>query len=241
MKRSTSRKSLDEEINTGGGMRLGIDKLLDDNKLIVDNLRIRTQDVLSRDPASYDDIFLLRYALTHRHRGGIEAAEDAVRKTIEWRTENAAILEKVASTGKAPHEDVVLRFSTFGYVCDLSGYEPVWVARTGHCNQRALMSTLTIDQVGDWLHYSKEVFWRICDERTRKTRTLIKVFFITTHRCLFAFTIITPQMITVVDFDGLSLFGGDSRFNRALGKSSEMSALYYPQVLATFLITAVHA
>ena len=58
---------------------------------------------------------------------------------------------------------------------------------------------------------------------------------------LICFTIITPQMITVVDFDGLSLFGGDSRFNRALGKSSEMSALYYPQVLATFLITAVHA
>jgi hypothetical protein len=37
-------------------------------------------------------------------------------------------------------------------------------------------------------------------------------------------------MISVIDFDGLSLFGGDTRFNRALGQSSEMSALYYPQV-----------
>ena len=38
------------------------------------------------------------------------------------------------------------------------------------------------------------------------------------------------QMISVIDFDGYSLFGGDTRFNKALGKSSEMSALYYPQV-----------
>ena len=39
------------------------------------------------------------------------------------------------------------------------------------------------------------------------------------------------QVISVIDMDGLSMFGGDSRFYKALGKSSEMSALYYPQVL----------
>ena len=32
--------------------------------------------------------------------------------------------------------------------------------------------------------------------------------------------------------EGLSMFGGDSRFYKAIGKSSEMSALYYPQVVA---------
>jgi hypothetical protein len=37
-------------------------------------------------------------------------------------------------------------------------------------------------------------------------------------------------MISVIDFEGFSLFGGDNRFSRALGQSSEMSALYYPQV-----------
>jgi hypothetical protein len=39
-------------------------------------------------------------------------------------------------------------------------------------------------------------------------------------------------MITVLDMEGLSMFGGDSRFYKAIGKSSEMSALYYPQVVA---------
>ena len=39
-------------------------------------------------------------------------------------------------------------------------------------------------------------------------------------------------MITVIDLEGFSLFGGDSRFNKAMGQASEMSAVYYPQVRA---------
>ncbi len=155
---------------------MDIDKLLVEHKVQIDDLRSRTKDVLSKDPVSYDDIFLLRYVLTHSKRGGMDTAEDAVRKTITWRTENSVVLDKVVATGKAPHEDLVLKFTTVGHVCDLGGYEPVWVVRTGHANQKAMMSTLTIEQVGDWLHYSKEIFWRMCDERTRKTRKLIKAW-----------------------------------------------------------------
>ena len=164
-----------DDLNSGGGMRLDIDKLLVDHQTLIEELRNRTKDVLVKDPVSFDEIFLLRYVLTHHKKGGMDVAEDAVRKTIAWRTENAEILDKVVSTGKAPHEDIFSKFNTSGYACDLGGYEPVWVVRTGHSNQRAMMSTLTIDQVGDWLHYSKEIFWRLCDQRTRKTRKLIKV------------------------------------------------------------------
>ena len=163
-----------DDVNVGGGMRLDIDRLLSENGKMIEELKNRTHDALSKDPASYDDIFLLRYVLSYMKRGGLDAAEVAIRKTIIWRTENSALLEKVVSTGKAPHEDIILKFNTCGFVCNLGGYEPLWVVRTGHCNQRGLMSTLSIDQVGDWLHYSKEVFWRMCDERTRKTRKLIK-------------------------------------------------------------------
>jgi hypothetical protein len=163
------------ELNAGGGMRLDIDKLLEDHRVEISDLRARTSDLLASNPSFYDDIFLLRYILTHSKKGGIDVAADAVRKTIAWRTENAEVLEKIASTGKAPHEDIMMRFSTSGYACDLGGYEPVWVVRTGHSNQKAMMSTLSIDQVKDWLHYSKEVFFRLCDQRTRKTRKLVKV------------------------------------------------------------------
>ena len=163
------------ELNAGGGMRLDIDQLLDNHRSEISDLRARTSDLLSRNPSFYDDIFLLRYILTHSKKGGIEVAADAVRKTIAWRTENEVVLEKIALTGEAPHKDIMLRFNTAGHACDLGGYEPVWVVRTGHSNQRAMMSTLSIDQVKDWLHYSKEVFFRLCDERTRKTRKLVKV------------------------------------------------------------------
>ncbi len=224
------------DINCGGGMRLDIDKLLVEHQNLIEELRNRTNDVLLQDPATYDDIFLLRYVLTHSKKGGMDAAEDAVRKTITWRTENDVVLKKVAATGKAPHEDVMMKFNTIGYACDLAGYEPVFVVRTGHCNQKGLMSTLTIDQACDWLHYSKELYWQLCDQRTRKTRKLIKVaprrdscLLVPKHRAFDKWWYV--QMITVIDWEGLSLFGGDSRFHKALGKSSEMSALYYPQVL----------
>ncbi len=162
-------------------MRLDIDQLLDDHRAELNDLRSRTSDMLSSNTAFYDDIFLLRYVLTHIKKGGIEIAADAVRKTVAWRAANAAVLEKIASTGKAPHEDIMMRFTTSGHACDLGGYEPVWVVRTGHCNQKAVMSTLSIDQVKDWLFYSKEHVFRLCDERTRKTRKLVKVL---RSRCL---------------------------------------------------------
>ena len=132
---------------------MDIDNLLIEHKSLIEELRSRTNDVLLKDPSSYDDIFLLRYVLTHYKKGGMGAAADAVRKTIAWRTENSVVLEQVAATGKAPHEDIVRRFITAGYACDLQGYEPLWVVRTGHINQKGMMSTLTIEQVGDWLHY----------------------------------------------------------------------------------------
>jgi hypothetical protein len=155
-------------------MRLSIDKLLLDNQAYVDELKRKTADILP-NAACYDDIFLLRYVLSHKNRGGMQAAVDAVRKTIAWRTENAVLLEKIALTGKAPHEDIALNFNTAGYACDLGGLEPLWVVRTGHCNAKGLMSSLTIEQAKDWMYYSKEPFYHLCDERTRKTRTLIKV------------------------------------------------------------------
>jgi hypothetical protein len=163
------------ELNAGGGMRLDIDKLLVEHQSLIKGLRSRTEDVLLKDPVSYDDIFLLRYVLTHNKRDGMDAAEDAVRKTIAWRSEKESVLNMAAATGKAPYDDIAMKFSTCGYACDLAGCEPVWVVRTGHQNQKALMSTLTQEQVVEWMHCSKEVFWQICDQRTRKTRKLVKV------------------------------------------------------------------
>ena len=194
------------------GLRQNVDELLTRHHADIEKVKSLTSDVLPQEPM-YDEIFLLRFVITHSKKGScdFEAAREAIRKTIAWRTENAEVLERTVATGKAPHEEICMKFNTCGYAGDLGGYEPIFVVRTGHCNSKGLMSTLSIDQVTEWLHFSREIAFRKCDERTRKTRVMVK-------------------NITIIDLAGYSIFAGDSRFDQCLRKASDLSALYYPQV-----------
>jgi hypothetical protein len=119
-------------------------------------LRARVGDVFPTDePDFYDDLFLMRFVMTHS-KGGKECkwqdAEDALRKTITWRKEHAQELRRIHESGKAPHEDICMKFNTVGYAGDLGGLEPIFVVRTGHCNTKGLMNTMTETQVVDCLH-----------------------------------------------------------------------------------------
>mmetsp|Transcript_38149 Transcript_38149/g.93725 ORF Transcript_38149/g.93725 Transcript_38149/m.93725 type:complete len:418 (+) Transcript_38149:397-1650(+) len=197
--------------------RQNVDALLEERKSEIEELQARCKDVLP-PVEEYDDIFLLRYVLTHlKGKGGsasgMDKAEKAVRETVEWRQKHKDILEEVRRTGKAPHHDIASNFFTGGRCGDFNGLEPVWCARVGHCNFKGLMSTLSVEEVSDWLHYTKEFNYNLCDKRTRETRKLIKC-------------------ITVVDFSNFSLFGGDRRFYQAVGDSSKRAAILYPQFLA---------
>ena len=75
----------------------------------------------------------------------------------------------------------------------------------------------TKEQIGDWLHYTKEKVWRECDKKTRETRLLTKE-------------------ISVIDMANFSIFGGDSRFYKCLGEASKLSAIYYPQLLGKTIL-----
>ena len=204
-----------------GGMRESLDELLVKYKSEIDTLRQKVTDVFPQDePDFYDDLFIMRFVMTHS-KGGKECnykdAEDALRKTIAWRKQHADLLKRTFETGKAPNEDICMKFNTVGYAGDLGGLEPIFVVRTGHCNTKGLMNTMTEDQVRDWLHFSREIAFRICDQRTRETRTMIK-------------------NITIIDLAGWSMFAGDSRFEKCLQKASELSAIYYPQLLVLYLL-----
>jgi hypothetical protein len=194
------------------GLRASVDELLVKHQADIEEVKKLAADFLPKD-AMYDDIFVLRFVITHSKKGSCDFGEavEALRKTIDWRLKNAEILEQTVATGKAPNEDMCMKFLTCGYAGDVGGYEPIFIVRTGHCNSKAMMSTLSIEQVTDWLNYSREIAFRKCDERTRKTRMMIKT-------------------ITILDLAGFSIFAGDSRFNKCQRKASELSALYYPQV-----------
>ena len=199
-----------------GGMRENVDELLQKYKTEIGTLRSKVADVFPQDqPDFYDDLFVMRFVMTHS-KGGKECnfkdAEDALRKTLAWRKQHAELLKRTYDTQKAPNTDMCEKFNTVGYAGDLGGLEPIFVVRTGHCNSKGLMNSLTAEQVTDWLHFSREIAFRMCDERTRKTRTMIK-------------------NITIIDLAGWSIFAGDSRFEKCLQKASELSAIYYPQLL----------
>ena len=155
---------------------------------------------------------MLRFVLTWEKKGGLTEAVRAVRATIQWRTQNAQKLAETRRLGIAPYEEKFLKFQTTGYAGSLGGMEPLYIVRTGLCNLKGLMAAMPFEEVSDFLLFSKEVAYGRCDHLTRKTRQLIK-------------------MVTVIDMSGYSMFGGDSRFYKALGDSSKKSADYYPQLL----------
>ena len=111
------------------------------------------------------------------------------------------------------------KFNTAGYAGSIAGMEPLFIVRTGYCNLKGLMNACTMDEVARLATISKEVAFAECDKKTRKTRQLVK-------------------MISIIDLEGFSMFGGDSRFHKALGESSKQAAVYYPQLLGkTVLIS----
>ena len=202
----------------GGGMRANVDVLLKNKKESIQKLRSKIdKKLLAMDTKQYDDIFLLRYVLTHKD--DYEKAADCVKQTILWRKENSETIESSVKTGFGPKHDIAVRFNTVGHAGSLPapGNEPIYVVRTGYCDIKGLMNTMTHDEVVDWLHYTKEKVWRECDKKTRETRLLTKE-------------------ISVIDMANFSIFGGDSRFYKCLGEASKLSAIYYPQLLGKTIL-----
>jgi hypothetical protein len=137
-----------------------------------------------------------------------------IQQTIQdWRLQHADLLKTLAAGGEHPLASQVRRFQISGQCGSLGNGEPVFVVRLGMCDLRALMNQYSIDQVAEFLLFEKERIWRECDKQTRIVGKLVKC-------------------VTVIDFAGFSMFGNksDNRFFKALGKSSKLSSLYYPQL-----------
>jgi hypothetical protein len=207
------------DFERGGGMRKNVDELLSEHKAAIEELRSAVADCLPKNDAFYDEIFLLRFVLTWEKKGGLAESSKAVRETVAWRTEHAEALAHTVRTGKAPGEEIMDKFNTAGYAGTLGGVEPLFIVRTGFCNLKGLMNACSMEEVARLATFSKEVAFQQCDAKTRKTRQLVK-------------------MISIIDLEGFSMFGGDSRFHKALGESSKQAAVYYPQLLGkTVLIS----
>ena len=120
-------------------------------------------DDQNNDDAIIDDIFLLRFVLSWKKRGGIEEAARSVIATLKWRAENAHKLRECRRLGEAENHDIFNRFQVTGPCGSLGGNEPILVIRIGMGSQKGLMNTLTHEQVVEYLTISKELRFMVCD------------------------------------------------------------------------------
>eukprot|EP00960_Hanusia_phi_P041434 754988-Hanusia_phi.AAC.1 len=166
----------------------------------------QVSDVLPKTQ-EFDEIFLLRYLLSFNQRGGLAAAEHAVRERVKFRRWDVPF--------SACNELTLVK--KFSYIGDIDGKEPLFFFRIGHSNPKGLMNSYSHEQIFSWINLCREFAYQLCDARTRKTRKLIK-------------------LITILDFDNFSFFRSDGRFGKAVGEASKFSSLIHPQLLGRVLI-----
>ena len=187
------------------------------------SLRAAVGDKLPDGPEAgtgvqFDDIFLLRYLLSHK--GDVAKATEPLLETLKWREDNAETLASLKTIHDIPNASTFLRFQTVGDIGTTFAGWTTFVVRTAHSDLTSLMNAMSVQEVSDYLTFSKELQWRDCDKRTRETGMLVK-------------------NISVIDMQAFSLFGADRRFFAALGDSSKKSAIVYPQLLgATICVNA---
>lgn len=159
----------------------------------------------------YDDIFLLRFLLSN---GPGKSAEKAVRATLEYRAKNAELLARCAAGESHPLAESMCKLSISEiYSEPTEAGEPVQLIRAGKSNVKKMMDGYSADDVVENMNYQKEQAFILCDDATRRTRSLVK-------------------MVTVVDMHSQRFSDNDKRFYKALGRASKDSELFYPQLLA---------
>ena len=197
-----------------------VEDLLAKHMDAITELREAVAEELPKEPVdgiAFDDIFLLRYILSYKTAA---KAEGPCRETLEWRRENADVLSRLKTIHDIPNASTFLKFQTVGDIDAKFAGWTTFVVRTAHSDLTACMNALSVQEVSEYLTFSKELQWRECDRLTRETGVLVK-------------------NISIIDMNGFSLFGADRRFFAALGDSSKKSAIVFPQLLgATICVNA---
>ena len=162
------------------------------------------------DSTPYDDIWALRFVLSHPEDAD---AARAAAETLRWRAEKKEMLA-AAATGERPKRfEVMERLVVAQYHGETSTGAPLYIIRAGISNTVALTTEHTHDEVVEFMMYRKEIGFLLCDAITRKTRKLTK-------------------LVTVNDLSHVSLLAGtDKRFTAVLGAASKLSETLYPQLL----------
>ncbi|KAG8458596.1 hypothetical protein KFE25_008393 [Diacronema lutheri] len=192
----------------------------------LDALLARTED--ARDPGEHDELWVLRFVLEH---ADVNVAEAALRATLAWqRGEGAPIVRAAkealaaATAGggwnnepiveRAPHAALIRPFMGAAQVQTIpskGGEYLIYTIRASAIDDKALMRSVSAEQLSDFFVFAKEVNARVALQRTAATGKLV-------------------GLVTANDLTGISLFGS-SQFRSALSAASKRTAALYPALL----------
>jgi len=199
-----------------------VKKLIAKHKDEIDKLKKQAQKVAGFNPKEHDDIFLLRYILSH---GTAKKALPNVEFTIEYRTnpENKYYLDMMKNNG-------IFEFGVFPKLVELglsmSQFHckpakdggPVMLVRQPRVNMATLLDIWTHDEMVLMNNLQKEHAFLECDRVTRETGRLTK------------FTLVT-------DFRGMKFQRPDNRIMNSFSESSKLAEKIYPQLVETTVLT----
>jgi len=187
-----------------------------------------------------NDVFYLRYLLETSYENDNERIE-ALKRNLEWRKSDGKQIVmsahdaiKAARSGDenskkwnnkpveqaAPHSDRIGKYLTSVQCITTSlpsSNDLVYIVRAGKIDDKALMSSVSVDEMIEFFLYVKEVNAAIADIRSVETDSLIKV-------------------ITCNDLSGVKLVGGSSDFRSALSLSSKKAVELYPALSGRSLL-----
>ena len=140
------------------------------------------------DPVPQDELFVLRFLLTHK---SIEAAAEALRNTVRWRKgrhdfnrdAHASLVGSVPGKAQVV-TDNMLRVGRWwpGFLHHYTPHlEPVTVIRSGLAYPRALADADMMETMFEGMAQYKEANYYICDKNSRHTGRLCKTFCVTAH------------------------------------------------------------
>ena len=187
---------------------------------------------LAKVDSSLTEMERLRFALQF---DSLNKATDAVRERQEWRQgagkeicdAAAAAVEAAMAKGKwdnepvyaaAPHASVINKYITPKSVMTLSTDDGdlVYVIRASAIDDKKLMDAVTVEQLGDYFLYAKEVHSLVANHRATTTGRMCNVIFAN-------------------DISGVRK-APDKRFSKALTSSSGQYEVLYPSLAGPTMI-----
>lgn len=176
-----------------------------------------------------EDTILIRYILSYENN--IEGAVNAIEKAITWRKQHIYPLLK-NKTSFSQEDDIIFPDRMKPYFslikkslvaskhkCTIDN-QPVVIARLKLCNFTLLLDHVPESILIDYIVYSNEHEFLVCNEQTKKSKKLCRTF-------------------RFIDLRGFMLKTFDRRFLKVFARTSKLSEFLHPQLVGqTYLINA---